>query len=645
MKSTKTLLVVVLLSLLALVLAGCISFAEDITPPPGYQPPTPQRVTPTEPQPIFPAVPPDPAKGETIFAAKCAPCHGSTGLGDGPDAANLPNPVAALGSSDVARQATPAQWFAMVSNGNLERYMPPFASLSAPQRWDVVAYALSLSVTPEMLAQGEAIYAASCAACHGDSGKGDGPDASTLNAMPVDFSDQAYMSQISAAEMFAAISQGAGEMPAFADQLSEDERWAVTAYLRRLSFAVEEAAAAPPAEAEVTPEATEPSQTETEATPLAQEADVASGTGTVEVVVVNPMGGDIPVGADVKLYAYENMQEIFNQSAPLGEDGRVVFADLPMRDGLVYIATTEYEKMPYGSDLALISADTTEAQLEIQVFETTSDHSQLVIERAHIFFDFNADNSLQVVMLLLLSNRGQQTVIPVEGEEFAVVFELPPGAENLSVQNSMMLRYFDAPNGFGIDAIRPSETPYEVTYAFTMPYDRKKLDVELPLPLDTQAAIVIAPQEGVKLKSDQLVSSGTRDLQGTPYATYTADNLKAGDTLRFTLSGAPKTGTDWIAGGEGSGSNLAVGLGAFGLALIGVGVYLWRRSNPSEDAEYVAEEASEEAVADSPDDLIDAILALDDLYRAGEIPEAAYQQRRGELKARLQSLLDANEEA
>ncbi len=645
MKSTKTLFLVVLLSLLALVLAGCISFAEDVTPPPGYQPPTPRSVTPTAAQPVFPAVPPDPANGEAIFAEKCAPCHGATGLGDGPDAGKLPNPVAALGSPEVARQATPAQWFAMVSNGNLERYMPPFASLSAPQRWDVIAYALSLSVTPEMLAQGEALYAANCAACHGESGKGDGPDASTLSAMPVDFSDQAYMSQISAAELFDAISQGGGEMPAFADQLSEDERWAVTAYLRRLSFAVGEEVAAPPAEAEVTPEATEPLQTEAEATPVAQEADVASGTGTVEVVVVNPTGGDIPVGADVKLYAYENMQEIFSQSAPLGEDGRVVFSDLPMREGLVYVATTEYDQMPYGSDLALITADSTEAKLEIQVFETTSDHSQLVIERAHIFFDFNADNSIQVVMLLLLSNRGQQTVVPAEGEDLAVVFELPPGAENLSVQNSMMLRYFDAENGFGIEAIRPSETPYEVTFAFTMPYDRKKLDVELPLPLDTMAAIVIAPQEGVKLKSDQLVSSGTRDLQGTSYATYTADNLKAGDALRFTLSGAPKTGTDWIAGGEGSGSSLAIGLGAFGLALIGVGVYLWRRSNQREEVEFDEEEALEEAVADSADDLIDAILALDDLYKAGEIPEAAYQQRRGELKARLQSLLDADEGA
>jgi hypothetical protein len=32
---------------------------------------------------------------------------------------------------------------------------------------------------------------------------------------------------------------------------------------------------------------------------------------------------------------------------------------------------------------------------------------------------------------------------------------------------------------------------------------------------------------------------------------------------------------------------------------------------------------------------MDAIIALDDLHRAGKIPDEAYQQRRGELKEAL----------
>ena len=86
--------------LIALALASCGSLSEDITPPPGSEMPT---APPTEPasseQLVFPVLPPDPARGAPLYAEKCAPCHGSTGLGDGPDAADyliLYPPLAAL---------------------------------------------------------------------------------------------------------------------------------------------------------------------------------------------------------------------------------------------------------------------------------------------------------------------------------------------------------------------------------------------------------------------------------------------------------------------------------------------------------------------------------------------------------------------
>jgi hypothetical protein len=49
-----------------------------------------------------------------------------------------------------------------------------------------------------------------------------------------------------------------------------------------------------------------------------------------------------------------------------------------------------------------------------------------------------------------------------------------------------------------------------------------------------------------------------------------------------------------------------------------------------EDEEIVPEPAGESA-----EEIMDAIIALDDRYRAGELPDAAYQERRRELKARL----------
>ena len=69
------------IALISLILSACnFSLAEDVTPPPGYVPPT---VAPTH-GPVFPAEAPSLQNGAAIYAEKCAPCHGDTGMGDGP---------------------------------------------------------------------------------------------------------------------------------------------------------------------------------------------------------------------------------------------------------------------------------------------------------------------------------------------------------------------------------------------------------------------------------------------------------------------------------------------------------------------------------------------------------------------------------
>ena len=214
MKSTSLRLFSLLL-VTALFLSAC-SLAEDITPPPGAEQ---MAVVQEQPQatngPIFPLVPPSPADGQAIFAEKCAPCHGPAGLGDGPQAAQLPNPVTALGSAEIARQATPADWYTQVTKGNIEKFMPPFASLSDRQRWDTVAYAFALSMPAEIIAQGEQLYQANCAQCHGEGGMG--------GSAAIDFTDQAVMAEVSQANLFQVISDGAApSMPGFGQQLSED---------------------------------------------------------------------------------------------------------------------------------------------------------------------------------------------------------------------------------------------------------------------------------------------------------------------------------------------------------------------------------------------------------------------------------------
>jgi hypothetical protein len=174
-------------------------------------------------------------------------------------------------------------------------------------------------------------------------------------------------------------------------------------------------------------------------------------------------------------------------------------------------------------------------------------------------------------------------------------------------------------------------------FAYELPYDRK-LDLAQTMTLPVGAVVILLPEGGVKVKGDTLQDAGMRDVQGVQYHLYNSQGLAAGSQLNLTLSGAPATGTASIT--LGSSTNLVVGLGAFGLALVAAGIWLYRRSRSSEqDVELLEEETLPVSdPSETSESLIDAIIALDDLYQDGQLPEDAYQQRRLELKARLEEL-------
>lgn len=637
----KTAVIAGLTALLALGLSSCnFSLAADVTPPPGYQPPPPSTAAPTAGL-LFPVVPPDPAQGAAIYAEKCAPCHGVGGMGDGPNASGLPNPVAALGSPEIAQKATPAGWFSVVTNGNLERFMPPFRSLSDRQRWDVVAYSFTLSNLADEIEQAAELWTAECAACHGASGAGDGPEAGSL--LVSDLTDQERVAGKSEFDFYTVITSGAEGMPAFGERLSETERWTLAGYVRLLSFAssAAEELLPPPV---ATPQVTLPAGSATEsasATETVKTTEVVSATrlGTVSGAVTNDTGSPAAGGLEVNLHAFIGMELVFTDTTTLKGDGTYVFENLELEPGVAFLTTVEFDGVVYGSDITQVDEATESLDLPIQVYQSSSDTGLLSVDRLHYFFEFVDEDTLRVLELYIISNTSDKTIVPLETGQPLIRFSLPPEAEALQFEEGVLGgRFIETPDGFGDTApIRPGAGNHQVLFSYELPYNRK-LDLVRTTPLNTQAVVILAPEDGVKIRGENLQDAGSRDIQGVPYQMYNGAAMEAEDDLRLTISGRPGGGFKLTSAPP---SNLMIGLAALGTVLLVAGAWLYTRNRRNGAA---LDDGGPAAVADesldSREAVMDAILALDDLYQEGKLPEEGYLQRRAELKARLQELTD-----
>ena len=127
------------------------------------------------------------------------------------------------------------------------------SSLTDAEVWDLAAFVWQSSITPESIAQGRALYAANCAACHGEQGGGDGVMAEALAdqlstetgheaARPAAFDDAASMLGASPALLQGKIIRGGmgTGMPAWGAILTEAQTWALVDYLWTFQFDLEE---------------------------------------------------------------------------------------------------------------------------------------------------------------------------------------------------------------------------------------------------------------------------------------------------------------------------------------------------------------------------------------------------------------------
>ncbi len=629
----------IIFTLIAMAVTSCnFTLAEDVTPPPNYVPPTPAPTL----GPLYPAQAPSIENGAAIYVEKCAPCHGQTGMGDGEQGIQLGVSVAALGLSEVARPASLAEWYLMVTRGNMERFMPPFASLNDQERWDVVAYAMTLHANEAEIETGKRLFEANCSNCSMDF-----------------FRDQAKMSALSEVELARIVKLGNDEVKAFGSNMSDDDAWAVAAYLRSLSFGIAPVASAStplpatkPVTVTETPAAADAATSSAEGTLVGTAQAGASGEatavprqpgfGAVSGSIENKTGAALSSDLKITLRGFDHgsdpnagPQEVLTLENVLNADGTFSFDNVEMPKSRIFSAELTHEGVTLKSGFAIVEEGTSTLTLPpIILYRITNDTLGLVMDDARIVFNY-AENNIQVFGVYSFRNPTDKIIVAKLKDGVEIPFiQAPEGGQALGfepMQDSQPFTSTDNSLTFP-----PNEQPYGLIAFFTIAKD-SQVEVSQTFTLPVAALTIFLP-EGVKAESAQLIDHGMQAMEGFNFQMYAAGEIGAGDVITFTLSGVPNESpaSTSTTPETNANRNFLFGAGALGFALIIAGAWIYTR-----DRSRVEEDASKggDHEFESTEDVMDAIIALDDLYRAKKISDEVYQRRRGELKDVLKEMI------
>jgi mono/diheme cytochrome c family protein len=209
------------------------------------------------------------ARAQQAYLAYCAMCHGPQGAGDGEvaaalrrssilvprldDAARLERVSRAgvlriilAGGAHVGRSNVMPEWGGLVGQGlanNLADYV-----MSIPGRGPELPGATIqryLQSPPGTPGEGRKLYVYRCSACHGPSGRGDGPSGEVLRrkrgVRPRDLTNARHFAGKTDRDLFAILSLGGAHMgksvymPAWSNDLTPAQIKDLVAYLRQLS--------------------------------------------------------------------------------------------------------------------------------------------------------------------------------------------------------------------------------------------------------------------------------------------------------------------------------------------------------------------------------------------------------------------------
>ncbi|MFC2100077.1 carboxypeptidase-like regulatory domain-containing protein [Candidatus Bipolaricaulota bacterium] len=258
----------------------------------------------------------------------------------------------------------------------------------------------------------------------------------------------------------------------------------------------------------------------------------AQADAVIEGQVLSATSGDQPIqGAIVTLLGWTSDEELPSREVTTGEDGLFSFADLEPIDH-EYQLLVEHQGITYRFGYKTFAPEEKVVSVSLTVYDTTSDEGVLIVDRAHLIIDGDAEH-LHVQEVHILTNTSIATYVLRDPttREGALRFLLPTGAANLEWLGGFPLESVAiSETGFNIDAPFLPGT-VEVTFSYTLPFSASPYVVEKTFPYAVSHLDVFVTATGIEATAPQLVRGDPIAMPAGHYNRFSADELPAGTSV------------------------------------------------------------------------------------------------------------------
>jgi hypothetical protein len=377
-------------------------------------------------------------------------------------------------------------------------------------------------------------------------------------------------------------------------------------------------------------------------------ADAAGITG--RLINKTPKGKGVG-GVEVTLTAYRNEQEAGKTTTTTDKGGAFQFQDLSAKPGDTYTVMVRYQDAEYNTERIILENAGAVRTLEIPVYDSTTDASQISVKVHHVVFAV-AGGSVRAEEVLVVQNTGDKAYVGSKevpgGRRATLQFSLPSGAREVKYGSGLM-ECCVVPGEVGfVDTMDVKPGERQVAFSYNLAHVSGPLQYTRPVDYPTQAVEVFVPEGVAQISTEGLKAAGVVPGEGKRFLRFTGASVEVPGAITLTLNDLPAMGARWTAYAYAS-------LGLLLLAGVTYPLVRRRRAAPPDSpvaapcpgpARVPARPAAGHGGLLGPTELalrkVELVAALAELEagrEAGRIPEKEYRRLRQEKRRALRDVL------